>query len=219
MASRSVWVRLDPNCPRPEARTGFTIPNLDSWILDHRNQATVLRHVLTLILDWTAAGAPTTSAVPQMRQFTRWAQYLGGFLAHHGVTGFLANSESTRELDDDAAEQRAFLIHWYELMGERQVTANDLRRSAVADNGPDVWAGTFPTDNNGRLRTVRSLGHHLTGQVGRWRGDIVLRSVSDPSGHGNRYWVERSADFVDPPKQTAETAEPHPTLSDQDEWT
>lgn len=26
MASRSVWVRLDPDCPRPEARTGFTIP-------------------------------------------------------------------------------------------------------------------------------------------------------------------------------------------------
>ena len=80
MASRSVWVRLDPNCPRPEARTGFTIPNLDSWILDRDNQATVLRHVLTLVLDWTAHGAPTSTRVPQMRQFTRWAQHLGGFL-------------------------------------------------------------------------------------------------------------------------------------------
>ena len=58
MASRTVWVRLDPNCPRPEARTGFTIPNLDSWILDPVNRATVLRHVLTLVLDWTANGAP-----------------------------------------------------------------------------------------------------------------------------------------------------------------
>jgi hypothetical protein len=39
MASRTVWIRLDPNFPRPEAGTGFTIPNLDSWILDPVNRA------------------------------------------------------------------------------------------------------------------------------------------------------------------------------------
>src|SRR3981189_2208011 len=91
MASRTVWVRLDPNCPRPEARSGFTIPNLDSWILDPVNRATVLRHVLVLVLDWTVNGAPPATGVPQMRQFTRWAQHLGGVLNHHGVTGFLAH--------------------------------------------------------------------------------------------------------------------------------
>ncbi|WP_183552284.1 hypothetical protein, partial [Nocardioides albus] len=80
MASRAVWVRLDPDCPHPEARTGFSIPNLDTWILDPANQAIVLRHLLILILDWTRAGAPKAKNVPAMRQFTRWAQYLGGLL-------------------------------------------------------------------------------------------------------------------------------------------
>jgi hypothetical protein len=202
MASRTVWVRLDPDCPRPEARTGFTIPNLDSWILQPTNQATVLRHVLTLILDWTAAGAATCTRVPEMRQFTRWAQHLGGFLEHHQIPGFLTNAETTRSLDEDAAEWRTFLLRWHALYPDRQVTAHELLQSAATAvgfaAGTDPWAGTFPLNPNGRLPTVRSLGRKLTGQVDRWRGDVVLRSVADEHGHARRYWVQ--IHNPDPPK-------------------
>ncbi|WP_210435411.1 hypothetical protein [Saccharopolyspora sp. ASAGF58] len=191
MASRTVWVRLDPDCPRPEARSGFTIPNLDSWILDPANQATVLRHVLTLILDWTAAGAPTSTSVPQMRQFTRWAQHIGGFLEHHGIGGFLSNAEESRELDDDAAEWRAFLLRWHALHGTKPMTASELRATAEPGPGADPWVGSFPTTNTGKLPSPKSLGHKLTGQLGRWRGDIVLRSVIDTETNSRTYWVER----------------------------
>lgn len=195
MASRTVWVRLDPDCPRPEARSGFTIPNLDSWILDPANQATVLRHVLTLILDWTAAGAPISTQVPQMRQFTRWAQYIGGFLEHHGISGFLGNAETSRELDDDAAEWRAFLLRWHALYGTRPMSSNELRASAESGwGGTDPWAGTFPTTKTGALPATKSLGHRLAGQIGRWRGDVVLRSVTDKETNARTYWVERSSD-------------------------
>jgi hypothetical protein len=194
-------VRLDPDCPRPEARTGFTIPNLDSWILQPANQATVLRHLLVLILDWTAAGAPTASGVPAMRQFTRWAQYTGGFLEHHQVPGFLDNAEAGRDLDEDAAEWRSFLLHWQHIYADRQVQARELRASAEPDIGADPWAGTFPTTPGGKLLTVKSLGRRLTGQLDRWRGDVVLRSVNDEHGHGRRYWVQREGDDTDPPER------------------
>ncbi|MFC4943238.1 hypothetical protein [Pseudonocardia sp. GCM10023141] len=194
MASRAVWVRLDPDCPRPEARTGFTIPNLDSWILQPANQATVLRHVLTLILDWTAHGAPTSSSVPEMRQFTKWAQHVGGFLEHHQVPGFLTNADTARGLDDDAAEWRAFLLRWRTLHADRHLTANELRTSAETSGGGgfsgDPWSGTFPMTPNGQLPSVRSLGRRLTGQLDRWRDTVVLRSVNDEHGHGRRYWVQ-----------------------------
>jgi hypothetical protein len=192
MASRTIWVRLDPDCPRPEARTGFSIPNLDSWILQPANQAQVLRHVLTLILDWTANGAPTCTEVPQMRQFTRWAQHLGGFLAHHQVPGFLANSETGRGLDDDAAEWRSFLLRWHTIHHSRHLTAHELRASAETSTGftGDQWAGTFPLTGSGHLPTVKALGRRLTGQLGRWRGDVVLRSVIDPYGNSRKYWVQ-----------------------------
>jgi hypothetical protein len=193
MASRSVWVRLDPDMPNPEARTGFTIPNLDTWILDPANQATVLWHLLILILDWTASGARVSPSAPAMRQFTRWAQHLGGFLEHHDVGHFLANATENRHLDDAAAEWRAFLLRWHHLHGDRHLTANDLRQSADPLLGTDPWQGLFPTDARGNLPSVKSLGKRITGQIGRWRGDVVLRSVTDDHGHGRAYWVERQA--------------------------
>ncbi|SMC98957.1 hypothetical protein [Kibdelosporangium aridum] len=194
MASRTVWVRLDPDCPRPEARTGFSIPGLDSWILDPANRAVVLRAVLTLVLDWTAHGAPTSSAVPEMRQFTRWARYVGGFLEHHGVPTFLGNAETARELDDDAAEWAAFLLRWHQLHGDTRLAANDVRRSAEPSAySDDPWNGLFPTTPAGKLLSVKSLGRRLTGQVDRWRGDVVLRSANDPATNARIYWVHRAS--------------------------
>lgn len=191
MASRTVWVRLDPDCPRPEARTGFTIPNLDSWILDPRNRATVLRHILILILDWTANGAPSVQgAIPQMRQFTAWAKHLGGFLEHHGVTGFLGNAESVRGLDDDNAEWRSFLHAWLDVHGDTHLTAQTLRVSGEPTAGTDPWAGTFPTTPAGKPVTTKSLGRRLAGHVDRWHTDIVLRSAIDSHHNCRTYWVE-----------------------------
>ncbi|MBB5852491.1 hypothetical protein ACFQ05_04325 [Amycolatopsis umgeniensis] len=193
MASRTVWVRLDPDCPRPEARTGFTIPNLDTWILDPRNRATVLRHILILILDWATHGAPLASgAIPQMRQFTAWAKHLGGFLEHHGVAGFLTNTESVRGLDEDNAEWRNFLHTWHDLHGDIQLTAQQLRVSGEPTAGTDPWAGTFPTDRAGKPVSAKSLGRRLTGHIDRWHTDIVLRSVIDDHANCRAYWVQKA---------------------------
>ncbi|MCU1685794.1 MAG: hypothetical protein JWQ81_6533 [Amycolatopsis sp.] len=213
MASRAVWVRLDPDCPRPEARTGFTIPNLDSWILDPANRATVLRHVLILVLDWTANGAPMAKGVPQMRQFTRWAQYLGGFLAHHGVDGFLDNADDGRALDDDAGEWRQFLLKWHALHGGNPMSAQQIRASAEVEFGvTDPWAGSFPTTNAGKLIPSKSLGRRLTGQIDRWRGDVVLRSAMDPHLNCKTYWVHHEDTDDDsprkPPEETRKPANP-----------
>jgi hypothetical protein len=199
MASRAVWVRLDPDCPHPEARTGFSIPQLDTWILDPANQAVVLRHLLVLILDWTRHGASQAYDVPAMRQFTRWAQALGGFLAHHGITGFLGNADEARSLDDDHTEWRTLLLQWSHLFGGRRVTAAELRRSSEPEPGlPDRWDGTFPTTASGRPLSVKALGRRLTGQIGRWRGNVVLRSEIDPATNARAYWIERETSQPNP---------------------
>ncbi|GHE83401.1 hypothetical protein GCM10017786_13110 [Amycolatopsis deserti] len=127
-----------------------------------------------------------------MRQFTRWAQHLGGFLAHHGIENFLGNAEHARELDDDAAEWRAFLLAWHDLHGEQPLTAQQVRGSAETIVGPDPWAGTFPTTLGGKPLNTKSLAKRLTGQLDRWRGDVVLRSVLDKHTKMRMYWVERT---------------------------
>jgi hypothetical protein len=209
MASRTVWVRLDPDCPQPEARSGFSIPNLDTWILDPDNQATVLYHLLVLVVDWCRHGAPQATVgdggVPQMRQFTRWAQHLGGFLTHHGVPDFLANHTDNTQLDDDANEWAQFLHTWHHIFADRHVTARDLRAHAEPEPGhPDPWTGTFPTTPAGRPLTVKSLGRLLTGQIGRWRGTVVLRSATDTRTNARTYWVQ----INNPTNQTRKPANP-----------
>lgn len=205
MASRSVWVRLDPDCPQPEARCGFSIPNLDTWILDPDNQATVLHHLLVLIVDWCRHHAPISTDVPQMRQFTKWAQHLGGFLTHIGVPGFLTNHDDNRHLDDDAHEWAQFLHTWHHIFADQPKTARDLRASAEPELGrADPWAGTFPTTPAGRPLTVKSLGRLLTGQTDRWRGDIVLRSTTDSHANARAYWVQ----LQNPDNQTRKPANP-----------
>ncbi|WBB81292.1 hypothetical protein O7606_07955 [Micromonospora sp. WMMD882] len=195
MASRTVRVRLDPDMPRPELRDqrGFGIPHLDQWITDPTNQLTVLWHLLVLVLDWTRQGAPRVSGL-SMRQFTPWAQALGGFLAHHGIDGFLTNAADVREIDEDETRWRAFLTTWRDRHGGRALTAAELRKDAepvmLGSTEHDPWDGQFITTHNGRLPNPLQLGRLLTGQAGRWRGDHVIRAGKNDRGDRSVFWVE-----------------------------
>ncbi len=175
MASRTVLIRLDPDMPRPEERTGFAIPDLDQWILNPANQRRVLWNLLVLVIDWTSSGAPREQGIT-MRQFTPWAEAVGGFLAHHGIKGFLSNIENARNIDDEESLWTAFLAQWRKIHGDAWLTTNELHQSAEPPTfGPDPWAGLFVTDDRGRRLRDVALGKRLAGQVGRWRGSYVLR--------------------------------------------
>lgn len=216
MASRTVWVRLDPDCPHPEARTGFAIDQLDTWILQPANQARVLWHLLVLVLDWTNAGAPLALDVPAMRQFTRWAQQVGGFLEHHGVLGFLSNLDDSRELDADTEEWRAFLLHWHHIHGQARLTAKQLLDSGPAwDSTLDPWEGTFPTPTG--KKPAMSLGKRLAGRADRWHRDIRLRSVWDDSRNMRVFWVERDPATGQPPEQSPGSPEVRQHAPDQEQ--
>jgi hypothetical protein len=182
MRTRSVLVGLNPDTPRPEERTGFVIPDLDQWILVPANQRHVLWNLLVLVADWISHGAPRQTG-PAMRQFTGWADAVRGFLAHHGIEGFLANAETVRDIDDDEADWTAFFAQWRKIHGDKWVTSNELRQSAniidVGGQPADQWDGLFRTDHRGYPVTVKALGKILTGQIGRWRGTYVLRNSTD----------------------------------------
>lgn len=192
MRTRSVLVGLNPDMPKPEERTGFKIPNLDQWILVPANQRQVLWHLLVLVTDWTQAGAPRRSGIT-MRQFTPWAEAVDGFLAHHGVEGFLGNVETVRDIDEEEGRWTSFFAQWRKVHGDEWRTSNDLRRSAdVAGNGfgqvVDRWDGLFLTDGRGHPVGVKSLGKLLAGQKGRYRGAYVLRGQQDSH---TKVWVWR----------------------------
>lgn len=190
MATRTVMIRLDPDMPRPEERTGFRIENLDQWILEPAHQRKVLWHLLVLVLDWISCGHPEARGAA-MRQFTPWAQHIGGFLDHHGIKGFLTNVESVRVSDDDAAIWGAFLARWYRRYGDKALTTHELRLEAdVPPGGIDPWDGLFIMDGRGKVPNEVSLGKRLKGQAGRWRGSYVLRSEIDRHDKVRTWHVE-----------------------------
>ncbi len=195
MRTRSVLVALNPDTPRPEERTGFAIPDLDQWILIPSNQRQVLWHLLILVADWIRAGAPRHRGLT-MRQFTTWAEAVGGFLEHHGVGAFLANAEDIRDLDEEETDWIAFFAQWRKMFGDEWVTTNRLRESANVSHDPygnrehDPWEGVFRTDTRGRPLSPRSLGRLLRGQVGRYRGSYRLSARMDPHSKIKNYRVE-----------------------------
>jgi hypothetical protein len=214
MATRTVLVRLDPDDPHPDQRdqTQFGIPHLDTWLKDHRNRITVLRHLLILVMDWITAGAPRSGHT--MRQFTSWAQATGGLLAHHGIDGFLDNLADLREADDEDAEWVAFLIRWTELNADRPISVRHLRQQAEIDmaNGHPVdrWEGAFLTDDMGRIPPPKSIGRILTGHIGRYHGNHVLRSAIDSHANSRVFWVETrtTTDDQAPDQADSENAPP-----------
>lgn len=190
MVTRSVLVRLDPNMPHPEERTGFHIPNLDQWVLVPANQRQILWHLLVMIADWTRAGAHRQQGIT-MRQFTPWAELAGGFLAHHGIEGFLGNIEDARGIDDEDAAWAAFLATWHQIHAGNKLTAHQLRKSAEHIMDTDPWEGAFLTDDRGKVPGPKSLGRLLAGQIGRWHDKFVLRSVIDTHANSRLWWVEQ----------------------------
>jgi hypothetical protein len=180
MRTRTVLVSLNPDMPRPEERTGFAIPNLDQWILQPGNQRCVLWNLLVLVADWTRQGTPRQTGLT-MRQFTSWAEAVGGFLAFHGIPGFLGNIDTLRDIDDEDATWAAFLGQWHKTHDDKWLTSKELRMSADIPPGQgDPWDGLFIEDKQGRMPGAKSLGKILTGHIDRYHGAFVLRSHLDP---------------------------------------
>ena len=200
MRTRAVLVGLSPDTPKPEQRTGFAIPNLDQWILAPVDQRQVLWHLLVLVADWVRSGAPRQHGLT-MRQFTPWAEAVGGFLAHHGITGFLGNAGTVQDIDEEESTWAAFFAKWHEIHEGKWMTSNELNLSGdVPLKEHDRWDGCFLTDGRGRPPTVKSLGRLLTGQIGRYRGSYVLRSEQDKHSKV-RTWRVEAAKCSNPPEE------------------
>jgi hypothetical protein len=191
IASRCVYVRLAPQAPRPEERTGFAIPDLQGWITkDPANRARLLWRLLVLVADWVAAGTPRDTSAPAMRQFTPWAHGVGGFLAHHGIGGFLSNLDVARGMDAEDHKWAVFLATWLDRLGPAPVKVADVLANAEIYRDPvtgrevDPWDGDFITDREGRRpRSPQKLGRLLAGQIDRYHGEPPLRLLRVDDGH------------------------------------
>lgn len=192
--ARSVLVRLDPGVENPEERSGFVIEDIWSWLDDDENRSNLLAALLVLVRAWMVAGAPKDTSL-RMRNYTAWAQTMGGLLEFHGIPGFLTNKQELAISNDDETATAAFLVKWYEKYGDAKKGATDLVDSArsqlIGNDWHDPWDGVFPTRPDGKPFTSKGLGRYLQARRGKLFGGLKLVHEQDKHAKVNYYRVTK----------------------------
>jgi len=176
-ARRTLWVRLDPNCPDPDRRDNFTVGDLRSWLTD--NASTVVAALVTMVRGWLAAGAETINT--RMGDYSRWASTIAGILKYLEVPGWLTTRDNSIGLDDEAEEWGAFLTAWHDAIGEEAVTTKQLL--GLKEDVPRLQNGDAPS--------TKMLGHWLKAREGRYFEDLKIVRVPDAHKKQNLWRVAR----------------------------
>ncbi|MFD0344036.1 bifunctional DNA primase/polymerase [Streptomyces sp. NPDC127117] len=174
---RVFWVRLDPNCPDPDQRDGFTVGDLRPWL--RANASTLVAALVTLVRAWVAAGEPLVRI--RKGDYSEWASMLAGLLAYLGVDGFNADRDEARDQDDELQEWTAFLEMWRETLG-----ADPVQVGAVIAGLPEH----VPRLRDGEPPSTKQLGHWLKAREGRYFGTHKVVRLYDAHRKQNLWRVD-----------------------------
>jgi len=177
-ARRTMWVRLDPDCPDPDQRDGFKIGDLRPWL--RANASTLVAALVTLVRAWLAAGAPTVRT--RKGDYSEWASMLAGLLEFLGVDGWMADRDQVQDQDDELIEWLAFLEMWREKLGPEPVPTG-----MVISQLPDHVPRHAKT---GELPTANVLGGWLKARDGRYFGTHKVVKVWDSHRRQNLWRVD-----------------------------
>lgn len=194
LATRSIYVRLDPGCERPEERTDFRIRNLPRWLVEHR--AEMVERVMTIVAFWVGQGMPMYSGRRRHR-LERWCAVVGGLLESIGLGDeFLANTDALRaSADTETGAWTVFVSEWAERFGVEAVKVTELmpiafgqvidQMKGTRDEGPlELFVGA-PTDSQRKVK----LGLWLSQRNGRVYAGHKIVVKRDPK-RGNSIRLE-----------------------------
>ena len=168
MPRRCYTVRMDANVEEPWHRTGFTHSDLEQYAL--ANRGPLLAAAFTVIRAWYAAGQPKAD-VPILGSFQGWADIVGSVMAHAGITGFLANLDDTRSVqDEDTLQWKAFFAGWWDHFHSLPVTTDEIAQRILSNDGLSDEPLPEPLLINrekGEGSLKRSIGRNLSRLMGR----------------------------------------------------
>lgn len=175
---RAMWVRLDPDCPDPDQRDGFTAGDLRPWL--RRQAGTVVAALVTMVRGWLAEGAKPVRV--RKGDYSEWASMIAGVLTFLGVPGWLADRDNEISMDDETQEWSAFLTVWRNKLGSVPVTTGMVLGS-VADHAPRMA-------KTGELPSANVLGGWLKARQGRYFGNHKVVLVWDAHKCQNTWRVD-----------------------------
>ncbi|HET9255484.1 MAG TPA: hypothetical protein VFO16_09810, partial [Pseudonocardiaceae bacterium] len=190
-------VTIDPGCPDPQLRSGFTIRNLEQWARDHRGE--LIHALLVLIRNWVLRGKPTTPRGSD--SYAGWIETVAGVLTTAGHPGVFDHRAAARQTaGEDDSEWREFLEAVQREFGDGSWTVKALLekfRPPVETNAqgwhvpgeapipmdvlPAELAEKAARSHAGVGLIGKSLGRWLSNRDGRWSGDLTVRKVGEDS--------------------------------------
>lgn len=210
LARRTVWIRLDARCPEPGERTGFRIPDLPAYAMEHRVK--IRAAVLTVARAWFLAGQPPAPMLPTMGGFERWLSVIGSILHFAGVDGFLANAQSMREAVSNPADDHSEFVQRLWETFRAEFTARDLADKLGHALRPDErfgyqrdFASTLP-DRVGSALGRPTFNNEVGKFLSRIRdsitpGGLVLRLVKKDR-NGIAQWRVEFTGVGEPPARS-----------------
>ncbi|QMU78894.1 hypothetical protein GXW83_27515 [Streptacidiphilus sp. PB12-B1b] len=124
LARRTYDVVINPKCPDPFLRTGFTIVNLEAWMEARRGD--YLGALLTVARGWVVDGKP--SKEKRSDSYARWDGSLRMLLANAGLGQDFgqARESDLGAVSEDDADWGAFLAEVHRVFGDQAFRSKDV---------------------------------------------------------------------------------------------
>lgn len=166
MTRRSLYCELDARMERPEEREFSR--DIYKWTKENRPQLVVA--CLTILKAFAAAGKPGADSLRRMNGFTDWSNWVRGALVWLEQADPLDTQRNIEAGDPEREALEAALSAWWDCLGDRPVTGNDLlQTSDASDQRMRMYQALVTAVNNPRGINVRNLGKWLA----RYQGRIV----------------------------------------------
>ena len=166
MTRRSLYCELDARMERPEEREFSR--DIYKWTKEHRPQ--LVHSCLTILKAFAAAGKPGADNLRRMNGFTDWSNWVRGALVWLEQADPLDTQRNIEAGDPEREALEAALSAWWDCLGDRPVTGNDLlQTSDASDQRMRMYQALVTAVNNPRGINVRNLGKWLA----RYQGRIV----------------------------------------------
>jgi hypothetical protein len=131
LSRRVLRVRLVTDMERPEKRSGFRHPDLESYVAGRRPQ--IINAILTILRAHAVNGFPVPAGFAPLGSFPEWERVIRHALVNAGLPDPVATQEEVHEDDDDQARLLAVLQAWWRFRPQLAGTATHI--VAVAMDG------------------------------------------------------------------------------------
>lgn len=169
MPRRTLMIRLDPRCERPELRE---FEREDPCIFAARERPALVRAALTIVRAHIVAGRPRARG--PLGSFEAWSSHVRDALEWLGCADIVGATGEARRDDKVLAATRAVIARWRIEVGERRVPARELAELAEREGVDGI---TYPDFRNALMMVAGEGGRVSAQRLGRWLSKAKGRIV------------------------------------------